>query len=730
MCRSFILRSPVTFLLVALSMAPCAASVVYVDARATGANDGTSWADAYNCLQDALMFAAEGDEIHVAQGIYRPALSGGDRQATFQLVDGVMLRGGFTGLGAPDPDARDIQVWETILSGDLNGDDSENPESWVDNSYHVVIAKTARSVLLDGLEITGGNADGVEYSQQCGGGVFADGGLEMVQCRLVGNRAHYGGGLFCRPTSEDVPVLHIRDCRVEDNQAVMDGGGSYLYGSDVHFEDCVIEENRAVRHGGGVYEEDGHSRYLNCLLQGNEASFYIPGIPSHCGNGGAICSIGGRTHATDCRFAGNRASQGGAWFQREGTMQAQRDRFHLNWAWDCGGGMYLLSAEGEVEHCEFVRNCADDWGGGAIWNSQGTLRVLHCSMAGNRASDGGSGVYIYDHAHAVVINSIIRDSLAAGNYSYFAISYSNIVGAESYSGVGTIDADPGFRARPSGGCLGDEEGSLGDLRLSPGSPCINAGDTSAVSPGAVDLDGRPRVYGDIVDMGAYEYADLRTVYVDNRATGANDGTSWADAYNCLQDALMFAAEGDEIHVAQGVYRPDQFMLSDRPNLGRAESFHLRSGVAIRGGYAGLGAPNPDARDTERYETILTGDRLGNDVALAGTEWEQVDDFVRSDTLLDNCVTVITGVDVDASAVLDGVVITGGNANCYGGPRGRPESVGGGMYLVSASPTMVDCVFRANMSQALWWIDYGLPAPPPDPEEEWPYLVRQQLLVVT
>ncbi|HEV58596.1 MAG TPA: hypothetical protein ENN87_14060 [Phycisphaerales bacterium] len=75
MCHSFILRSPATFLVVALSMAPCVASVVYVDARAGGANDGTSWADAYNCLQDALMLAAEGDEIHVAQGSTGPTSS-------------------------------------------------------------------------------------------------------------------------------------------------------------------------------------------------------------------------------------------------------------------------------------------------------------------------------------------------------------------------------------------------------------------------------------------------------------------------------------------------------------------------------------------------------------------------------------------------------------------------------------------------------------------------------
>ena len=87
--------------------------------------------------------------------------------------------------------------------------------------------------------------------------------------------------------------------------------------------------------------------------------------------------------------------------------------------------------------------------------------------------------------------------------------------------------------------------------------------------------------------------------MNQSATGANSGTSWTDAYMYLQDALMMASGGDEIRVAQGVYRPDQFALSDRPSLGRYETYALKNGVTILGGYAGAGAMNPDFRDPSR-----------------------------------------------------------------------------------------------------------------------------------
>jgi len=72
------------------------AVIRYVNADATGNNNGSSWTDAYTDLQSALVAAQTGDEIWVAKGTYKPT-SGSDRTATFQLKNGVVLYGGFAG---------------------------------------------------------------------------------------------------------------------------------------------------------------------------------------------------------------------------------------------------------------------------------------------------------------------------------------------------------------------------------------------------------------------------------------------------------------------------------------------------------------------------------------------------------------------------------------------------------------------------------------------------------
>jgi len=78
-----------------LSVSAFAERIIYVDINANGLNNGSSWADAFNYLQDAISTATAGDKILVAQGIYKPdqgiGITLGDRRASFYLKNGVTI---------------------------------------------------------------------------------------------------------------------------------------------------------------------------------------------------------------------------------------------------------------------------------------------------------------------------------------------------------------------------------------------------------------------------------------------------------------------------------------------------------------------------------------------------------------------------------------------------------------------------------------------------------------
>ena len=113
-----------------IGLAPAPAQTVrLVDVDATlDPHDGSTWCHAYLDLADALNDALPGDEIRVAAGTYMPKIGTG-RLKTFQLKSGVAIYGGFAGCGEPDENARDFTTYETILSGDLDGNDDPTPAS-------------------------------------------------------------------------------------------------------------------------------------------------------------------------------------------------------------------------------------------------------------------------------------------------------------------------------------------------------------------------------------------------------------------------------------------------------------------------------------------------------------------------------------------------------------------------------------------------------------------------
>ena len=94
-------------------------STIYVDASSPGpTHNGTSWGNAYADLRMALGPAVSGDTINVADGTYKPTATT-DRTKSFQLKTGVGIYGGYAGYGAGNLDARDVEAYPTILSGEI-----------------------------------------------------------------------------------------------------------------------------------------------------------------------------------------------------------------------------------------------------------------------------------------------------------------------------------------------------------------------------------------------------------------------------------------------------------------------------------------------------------------------------------------------------------------------------------------------------------------------------------
>jgi hypothetical protein len=281
-------------------MAPTPSSdIYYVDANARGKNDGSSWANAYVYLQDALADANEAPkpvEIRVAQGTYTPDRGvgqiRGDWNSKFLLKSGTTIKGGFAGVGVDDPNAWDYLNNPTILTADLNKDDMPDFTNRLDNSYHVIwCIEGDASAVLDSVMITDGDA-----VERQGGGIFNYQARPTIKrCHFVNNYASQGGAMtntYSSPT--------IINCTFSGNLSDFGGGGMYNDYSHPIVESCVFYDNRTtILGGGGMYCGGSDPNITNCLFINNEAPF-----------GGGMYNAAANPTLINCTFTNN---QGGAW---------------------------------------------------------------------------------------------------------------------------------------------------------------------------------------------------------------------------------------------------------------------------------------------------------------------------------------------------------------------------------------------------------------------------------
>ena len=226
--------------------------IIYVDKDATGTNDGSSWANAFNHLEDALEYAnVAGDEVWVADGTYTFKNSGPNQ--AFKVNAGISIYGGFIG-NETILEQRNFYSNQSIVSADILGNDNSNvvinEATRSDNAYSV-FRIYANNVVLDGLVIQGGNAS-LAYPYvfgRMGSSIFVEDNVTTFTVRnskIRNNASEIEGGIRFRTTTNS--VLNIESCEIYNNVsryaaamiATAEPGGSMT----VNIINSLIRNNR------------------------------------------------------------------------------------------------------------------------------------------------------------------------------------------------------------------------------------------------------------------------------------------------------------------------------------------------------------------------------------------------------------------------------------------------------------------------------------------------------
>ena len=479
---------------------------IYVDKDAPtgGANDGTSWADAYTTVQDALADTSPFNaEIWVADGTYYTDIVNNDRDATFSLNPNQTIIGGLAGNEPKgfDMDTRDFDVNETILSGEIG-----NPQDPSDNSYHVVTLNQFNATevpILDGLTIEKGyadaganvvtdgasldfdsaNADHVEVTQAADFNFGANGGFTFEAWvnpsasgddRTILSKGHGGNG-------QTNYIFNIGDDgRLGMFLSNSVGGTRWLYSNAVIPNDTWTHVAVTVeRANDGEFFIDGYF-YVNGIQErrgwGTERTLFdADSNPFYIGRQGWNCNCNFFDGKIDDLAIWNKvltqaeinASIAGSYTGNEPNMVAY---YTFDDGTPCASNSELTTLtdqtsnghNGSLENFDLIGStaCRSNWAGGRVAMSNpsdgvgggllletGLATIHNCTFRDNYALSGGA-VNVESTLGSVFLNNLFLGNEAEvggamhieGTNSCDNIGYSTFYGNQSNDAAGQGDA--------------------------------------------------------------------------------------------------------------------------------------------------------------------------------------------------------------------------------------------------------------------------------------------------
>ena len=318
--------------------------------------------------------------------------------------------------------------------------------------------------------------------------LFGEGGPGacIIDCQASGDERHRAFYFHTRETSASV----VGGFTVVNGYQDKGGAVNCSHDSDPTIRNCMFRDNFAVSKGGAFYNYDSDPTITACTFTSNSAG--LPG--ANTGDGGAISNVGSSPAIFSSLFTANTAQNSGGAIYNESfrktvgctpseigcTLQCHR----ICCSWQPGpNGIWVCT--GMCDICSWTRS-----------SSQSSRpRLKNCTFVANTSPNGAALDMI--SGWMTLENCIVWDNLPEQLTTRVGLSasYSNVQGGRV--GDGNIDADPLF-----------VDPANGDYRLQENSPCVNAGNPDSLMETfefETDRDGNPRIAGDRVDMGAYEF---------------------------------------------------------------------------------------------------------------------------------------------------------------------------------------------------------------------------------